>query len=128
MATILEMKVDVSHRESIKPSSPTPNNLQTFKLSLFDQLAPAIYTSIVLFYPIDGAVGFKDDHKHATALAERSQSLKKSLPKTLTHSYPLAGRIRRNLFVECNDEGAEFLEARINCSMLKILENPDVEC
>ncbi|KAF3440182.1 hypothetical protein FNV43_RR18461 [Rhamnella rubrinervis] len=115
------MKIEVFHRETIQPSSPTPHHLRSFKLCLMDQHAGVMYTSIVLFYPnsnVDGNVNLA---------AERSQLLKKTLSETLTHFYPLAGRIRSNLYVECNDEGAEFVEARINCSISKILENPDVE-
>lgn len=65
--------------------------------------------------------------KCSACLWNCSQHLNKCLSETLTHFYTLAGRVRNNLYVECNDEGAEFLEARINCSMSKVLENPDVE-
>lgn len=116
-----EMKIEVFHRETIKPSSPTPHHLRSFKLCLMDQHAGVMYISIVLFYPNIDADG------NVNIAAERSQLLKKTLPETLAHFYPLAGRIRNNLYVECNDEGAEFVEARINCSISKILENPDVE-
>ncbi|KAJ9709685.1 hypothetical protein PVL29_001255 [Vitis rotundifolia] len=46
--------------ESIKPSSPTPDHLKSFKLSLPDQLAPPTYNSLsetlILFYPLGGTI------------------------------------------------------------------------
>lgn len=56
---------------------------------------------------------------------ERCEHLTESLAKTLTHLYPLAGRIKGNAAVECNDDGTEFVKARVNCSLSEILENPD---
>lgn len=122
MATVFseEVKVEVFQRETIKPSSPTPHHLQTLELSILDKCAPAVHMSTVLFYAIDQNV-------HDAERYSSSQHLKRSLSQTLTHFYPLAGRVRNNLYIECNDEGAEFFEARINCSMSKVLDNPDVE-
>lgn len=120
------MKVEVFKRQTIKPSSPTPHHLRFFKLCFMDQHAAAMYSSKVLFYP-NITDGFTDHDANSIAAAERSQLLKRTLSETLTYFYPLAGRIRGNLYVECNDEGAEFLETRVNCSMSRILENPDSE-
>ncbi|KAF3440191.1 hypothetical protein FNV43_RR18472 [Rhamnella rubrinervis] len=95
------MKIEVFHRETIQPSSPTPHHLRSFKLCLMDQHAGVMYTSIVLFYPnsnVDGNVNLAAERKN------QKQSLR---------------RMQR--------QGAEFVEARINCSISKILENPDVE-
>lgn len=110
MAKVL--KVEIIQKQIIKPSSPTPPELKSLKLSLLDQFTPITYTPIILFYP---------------ASAERSQKLKSSLSETLTLWYPLAGRLKDNSFIECEDQGAEYLEARIKCSLSEILNKPDVE-
>ncbi|KAJ9176245.1 hypothetical protein P3X46_011580 [Hevea brasiliensis] len=108
----MAMKVEIIHKETIKPSSPTPPDLKTVKLSLLDQFTPVSYIPLILFYP---------------ACAERSQMLKTSLSETLTLWYPLAGRLKDNAYVECEDQGAEYLEARINCPLSEFLNKPDVE-
>lgn len=58
---------------------------------------------------------------------ERIDLLKKSLSQTLTLFYPLAGRLKENLFIECNDEGVDFVEARVNCPLLDILRRPEAD-
>ncbi|KAF2286550.1 hypothetical protein GH714_017625 [Hevea brasiliensis] len=108
----MAMKVEIIHKETIKPSSPTPPDLKTLKLSLLDQFTPATYTPIILFYP---------------AGAERSQNLKTSLSETLTLWYPLAGRLKDNAYIKCEDQGAKYVEARIKCPLSDILNKPDVE-
>ncbi|KAI8017421.1 Stemmadenine O-acetyltransferase [Camellia lanceoleosa] len=59
--------------------------------------------------------GFEDDSR-ATNL-KRSNQLKKSLADVLTKFYPLAGRVKENLYIECNDEGVLYLEAQFNCQL-----------
>ncbi|KAJ4710092.1 Vinorine synthase-like [Melia azedarach] len=39
--------------------------------------------------------------------------------------YPLAGIIKDQTTIECNDGGAEYVEARVNCRLSDILEQPD---
>ncbi|KAJ0094106.1 hypothetical protein Patl1_16845 [Pistacia atlantica] len=114
------MKVDIVAKEIIKPSSPTPDNLRSFKLSLFDQLAPAVYGPMIFFYP-NGAT------THHASIAEQSHHLKKSLADTLTRFFPLAGRIKDNFTIDCNDNGVGCVEARVNCLLSEILEHPDLE-
>ncbi|XWS64838.1 hypothetical protein CRYUN_Cryun05aG0038700 [Craigia yunnanensis] len=111
------MEVQIMRRETIKPSSPTPDHLRTYKLCLFDQLASPIYFSVTLFYSArDGNPGMISDH------------LKKSLSKTLTYFYPIAGRIKDDhLSIDCNDDGATFIEAQVACGMSFVLEDPEVE-
>ncbi|BFG16211.1 hypothetical protein CerSpe_024850 [Prunus speciosa] len=36
------MEIGIIARENIKPSSPTPAHLKTFKLSLLDQMVPPL--------------------------------------------------------------------------------------
>lgn len=79
----MDMKVQIISKEAIKPSTSTPPHLKTYKLSLFDQLAPPVYIPIILFY---SAAGENSSRK--------SVHLKNSLSKTLTKFYPFAGRVK----------------------------------
>jgi hypothetical protein len=45
----------------------------------------------------------------------------------LTHFYPFAGRLKDNSSIECDDHGAEYIEARIHCILSDILKKPDTE-
>ncbi|KAI3698992.1 hypothetical protein L2E82_42954 [Cichorium intybus] len=86
-------------RETIRPSSPTPPHLKTFNLSLLDQFAPDMHTPMVFFYR---------NYKNGD-----TNILKQSLSKCLTQYYPFAGRLPTPpaLYINCNDEGVDFLEA-----------------
>ncbi|CAL9016673.1 unnamed protein product [Prunus brigantina] len=119
MAT--EIKVEIIQRQTVKPSSPTPHHLRNYKLSTLDQIAPQTYIPILLFYP--NAADATSNNVMATN--ERCQHLMQSLAKTLTHFYPSAGRIKGDAMIECNDDGAEFVEARVKCSLSEIFEHPD---
>ncbi|MCL7042081.1 hypothetical protein MKW94_011731 [Papaver nudicaule] len=100
------MEVEIISNESIKPSSPTEDHLKTFKLSCLDRYRPSEYIPLILFYTPDPTY---------TNFDSISDRLKKSLSETLTRFYPIAGRIRdNNTWVECNDEGVEYIETRIN--------------
>ncbi|GMI91392.1 hypothetical protein like AT3G26040 [Hibiscus trionum] len=112
----MKMDVEIISTQLIKPSSPTPQHLKIFKLSLLDQLIPAPYAPIILFYPTD----------HDEIVPNRVELLKKSLPDTLTRFYPLAGRIKDDLSIVCSDEGAYFVEARVNCRLDEFLQQPDL--
>ncbi|XP_071718376.1 acyltransferase Pun1-like [Rutidosis leptorrhynchoides] len=98
-------------QEIIKPSSPTPSHLHTYNLSSVDQLAAKVYMPIVLFYP-------NNDNCTLTS-QEKVRVLKESLSQTLTRYYPLAGRISSPIspYVDCNDEGVVFIEARVNTNL-----------
>ncbi|XWS64839.1 hypothetical protein CRYUN_Cryun05aG0038800 [Craigia yunnanensis] len=111
------MEVQIISRETIKPSLPTPDHLRTYKLCLFDQLAPPFYIPIFLFYSaIDGNPGMNPDH------------LKESLSKALTHFYPFAGRVKDDhLTIDCNDNGVTFIEAQVASGMSFVLEEPEIE-
>lgn len=118
----MEFRVETFHTEAIKPSSPTPFNLKTFKLSLLDQITPPAYIPLIFWYTGNTAA----DHNHFREAEERSRLLKKSLSETLTWFYPFAGRISHCL-VDCNDEGVDYIEARVNCRLHDILEPPKGE-
>nr|GMC75366.1 vinorine synthase-like [Ipomoea batatas] len=112
------MKVEVVSKEMVRPSSPTPESLKTYKLSFMDQLAFNVRIPFVLFYDSSG-----DDHTNNTI-----DELKKSLSKTLSLMYPLAGRAKEDrLTVECNDEGVEFIVADVAENMCCLLDNPEME-
>ncbi|CAL2253349.1 unnamed protein product [Prunus armeniaca] len=118
----LEIKVEVSREETIRPSSPTPHHLRSSNLSVFDQLTPQVYVPLLLFYPSNNS-----DHHSSASAAERSKLLKRSLSETLSHFYPFAGTIQSNDVSICwNDHEATFVEARVNYPMSKILEKPDL--
>ncbi|KAJ6747629.1 ACETYL-COA-BENZYLALCOHOL ACETYLTRANSFERASE-LIKE [Salix koriyanagi] len=109
------MKVQILSRKLIAPSSPNPPNLQNLKISCFDQLAPPTYVPRIFYYPVSG-------EDHGGNNADRSKKVEKSLAETLTLFYPLGGRyIEENLSIECNDEGAEYLEAQVSDSLSQLL-------
>ncbi|KAG7012194.1 BAHD acyltransferase [Cucurbita argyrosperma subsp. argyrosperma] len=109
------MELQILSKQIIKPSSPTPPELRRFNLSLLDQLATAGYVPLILFFA---------NHGGAPPFEERSRRLKKSLAETLTRFYPLAGRARENSYIECNDDGAEYVEARANSVLADFLKEP----
>ncbi|KAI3946326.1 hypothetical protein MKW98_010450 [Papaver atlanticum] len=104
------MKVEIVSKEIIKPSSPIPHHLRNFKLSLLDQLLPPLYVPIVIFYSND------DDHPFSShgSQCTKSDILKKSLSETLTKFYPIAGRIKDNILVDCTNEGVDYIETKVN--------------
>lgn len=100
--------------ETVKPSSPTPDHFRRYHLSFLDQISPPIFVPLIFFYE-------KPD-KDKDAI---SNHLKKSLSDTLTRFYPLAGRIKENLFIDCNDGGIPYVQAKVNCELSKIMEKPN---
>ncbi|GFP85226.1 pelargonidin 3-o-(6-caffeoylglucoside) 5-o-(6-o-malonylglucoside) 4'''-malonyltransferase [Phtheirospermum japonicum] len=92
------MKVNIISRKLIKPCTPTPQNLTKYQISLTDELGPQVNMNVILFY--------QPNPKPVT------NHLEESLAKILPQFYPLAGRyIMKDRLVDCNDEGAEFVEA-----------------
>ncbi|KAK9937560.1 hypothetical protein M0R45_014339 [Rubus argutus] len=119
-----EFKVEVIHKEIIAPSTPTPHQLKSVSLSVFDQIVPEVYVPLLLFYP-NHTVHEVDIDPHSL-VAEKSSLLKASLSETLSHFYPFAGKFQYNDSICCDDHGAAFIEARVNCPISKILEKPDL--
>ncbi|CAI9281156.1 unnamed protein product [Lactuca saligna] len=103
-------------KDIIKPSSPTPSHLKTFNLSIIDQAMVNTFIPFVTFYPNTGLHPSSHD---------KTLTLKKSLSETLTKYYPFAGRHAKvaPTFVDCNDHGAEFLEASIDSTLSDFLKN-----
>ncbi|KAK3414563.1 hypothetical protein EUGRSUZ_H00427 [Eucalyptus grandis] len=117
----MEMRVEVTSRETMKPSSPTPHGLKTFNLCLLDQMTRMYYASVVFFYPSDPTrdLPVKIDHISCT--------LKKSLAEALTRFYPLSGRLsKNNLYIDCNDAGVLYVEARVDCSLSEFAKKPEI--
>ncbi|XP_031111821.1 stemmadenine O-acetyltransferase-like [Ipomoea triloba] len=111
----MALKVEVYQKEKVRPCSPTPQSLRNYKLSLLDILISIFYTPIVFFY--DSRAGGHD-----------YDELKDSLMKTLSVWYPLAGRIKDGTTIECNDEGADFVRAKVtNCDLGEFLRHPKLE-
>ncbi|KAH7570429.1 hypothetical protein ACOSP7_018561 [Xanthoceras sorbifolium] len=106
-------------KETIKPSSPTPDHLRNYPLSFLDQISPPVYSPLVLFYPTQNNL-----QKIIIDNVEIASQLKRSLSEVLTRFYPLAGRIKDNTSIDCDDQGMPFMEATINCSLSDVIRNP----
>lgn len=113
----MALSVEITCREMIKPSTLTPSHLRSHKLSFIDQFAPPIYIPLIFFYQSD-----QIDRLNATEL------LKNSLSDTLVRYYPLAGRIKPNQgSIDCNDEGVEYLEAKVSNQMSEVIDYPNLD-
>ncbi|MED6144434.1 hypothetical protein PIB30_015647 [Stylosanthes scabra] len=110
------MEIKITSKESIKPSLATPEEHRKHKLSLFDVSQLNTYFPLILFY-----------HKGSSNILTQ---LKKSLSEALTIFYPLAGRksIDDPFSINCNDEGAIFIESKVvNITMEEFLNPPKLE-
>ncbi|XP_019171406.1 PREDICTED: vinorine synthase-like isoform X2 [Ipomoea nil] len=113
----MALKVEVYQKEKVRPSSPTPQTLRYYKLSLLDVLAGPFYGPHVFFYP-SGAGPRRHDY----------DELKESLSEALSILYPLAGRLKDGSIIECNDEGADFVRANVtNYDLGEFLRHPKLE-
>ncbi|XP_060167905.1 acetyl-CoA-benzylalcohol acetyltransferase-like [Lycium barbarum] len=117
-----KLEIQIQTRKMMKPSTPTPNHLQSLSLSFFDQGAPRIYVPILFHY-------LPSSEWNNEGITERCDKLQKSLAETLTNFYPLAGRFREDEFsIHCNDEGVEYVESKINTDLTEFLrEGPKIE-
>ena len=108
------LQVEIIKREIIRPFSPTPPHLKTYKLSLLDQFQVADYGHIFLIYTKNDLITSE----------QQSQRLKASLSKTLALFYPAAGQLDDNATIECSDEGAQFIEALSDGLLSALLSQP----
>ena len=106
----MEVKLEETGREVIKPSSPAPHD--RLQLSVLDLTCPAIYVATTFLY--------KSTARESPEIISRR--LKISLSETLSHFYPLAGR-QDGLSICCNDEGVIFTEARTDLLLSDFLRN-----
>jgi shikimate O-hydroxycinnamoyltransferase len=97
----MKVNVEVISTDTIKPSSSTPDHLLRHTLSFIDQITPSIFMPLVLFYHRDARANITTE--------ERQDWIKKSLSEALTRFYPLAGRVKDNFHVDCNDEGVHYV-------------------
>ncbi|XP_028754300.1 vinorine synthase-like [Neltuma alba] len=119
-----KIKAEIISRRCIKPTSPTPSHLKSFKLSLLDQLSPNIYGNITFFFPYHAGAGTVD-RPLLSDFSTKSQLLQISLSQMLTRFYPLAGRLRDPATVDCNDDGMFYIEAQATTHLSHFLSNPD---
>ncbi|KAL8108300.1 acyltransferase-like [Apium graveolens] len=104
---------------NIKTDSPTPLNLKHYKLPSHDRMNPDLYMPLVLFYSNPQLPD------HTTSIANL---LRNSLSKTLSKYYPFAGRLGSSgSYVECNDQGINFIEVQIACNLSEIMEKAPVK-
>lgn len=111
--------MEVISKETIKPSSPTPPHLRIYALNFIDHILAPSYVPLVFFYSTTSNQFLICD--------EISKLLKKSLSQLLSMYYPLAGRLRDQVSIDCNDEGVTFFVTHIKHNLSKILQNPKQE-
>ncbi|XP_038893435.1 stemmadenine O-acetyltransferase-like [Benincasa hispida] len=110
----MAVEIQIISKETIKPSSPTPEHLRRYSLAFLDQVTVDVYNPMVYFYTAGSATP-----------AEIANHLKKSLSDVLTHYYPLAGRVNYDeFFIDCNDDGIPFIETRVNCRLSDVMNTP----
>ncbi|KAH6819441.1 hypothetical protein C2S51_003044 [Perilla frutescens var. frutescens] len=114
-----EMKIEILSKELIKPSSPTPTQLRDFKLSFIDERIPPFYGPLILYYTFNEQQNIKQP--------EMVGLLKSSLSDALVQFYPFAGRMKGQIFVDCNDNGILYVEAQGHGRILDIIKSPDSE-
>ncbi|KAL8155409.1 limonoid 7-O-acetyltransferse-like [Apium graveolens] len=102
-----KMVVEIVSEENIVPSSPTPDHLRVFKLSFLDQIQAKIYVPLLLFFHNN------QTSNQSSVIFDRSKLLKQTLSQTLTQFYPLAGKVRDDFQIDCNDEGVHYVETRV---------------
>ncbi|KAJ4715324.1 vinorine synthase-like [Melia azedarach] len=121
------MDLEIISREYIKPSSPTPPNLRTHKLCIFDQFSDHVYASEVQYYSLNQDINLSNSTDIDRIVSERLHLLKQSLSETITHHfYPLAGKLRDDYTIDCNDEGVYFVEARTKSTLNEFLSQPNL--
>uniref|UniRef100_A0A7N0UFG2 Uncharacterized protein n=1 Tax=Kalanchoe fedtschenkoi TaxID=63787 RepID=A0A7N0UFG2_KALFE len=109
------MEVQIVTEAWVRPSTPTPPHLQTFSISLIDQLVPNSQHVPAVFY-------YDHDEARHPSVAQKLQLLKTSLSEILPRFYPLAGRIKTDLVIDCTDEGVRYREARVNRDLKQFMD------
>ncbi|PWA37448.1 transferase, Chloramphenicol acetyltransferase-like domain protein [Artemisia annua] len=78
-----------------------------------------VYTPLIFFFPNTNKASVKE------VITKRSKHLKETLSQILTQFYPLTGEIKDNSYIDCNDKGAYFVEARVNQTLEDFIRHPD---
>lgn len=114
--TKMATTIKIIAKDIIRPSSPTPPNLRHHKLSFLDRQQYPIHIPLVLFF------GQNSSSQNSDRFPICHQ-LKRSLSDALTKFYPLAGKTDDgDLFVDCNDSGALFVEAQVQARLSQAIE------
>ncbi|KAI3413091.1 uncharacterized protein J3R85_016528 [Psidium guajava] len=109
------MKVELQSKKLVKPSDPTPHHCRKLGLSFIDDLLFSKYVGVVFYYRA------RESTREIDSL-QRLRRLEESLSETLVLFYPLAGRyVEDGLFIDCNDEGVEFVQAKVDGTMDQLL-------
>ncbi|CAI0394147.1 unnamed protein product [Linum tenue] len=118
------VKVEIISKQYIKPSSPTPPEKSSLKISVMDELNYVMSTPLVLFYPA-ADIGPEDDV--VSYLSGKSRLLKAALADTLTLYYPYAGVLTAaGTSIDCNDAGIEYVEAAVDGTLSDaVFRRPD---
>ncbi|KAH6779008.1 hypothetical protein C2S52_010245 [Perilla frutescens var. hirtella] len=113
--TLANMKVHKINTKLIKPHTPTPENLKKYNISFLDQFMEGMKLGVVLFYE--------------SKPENQNQQLEESLAKILVQFYPLAGRyMKKDHLVDCNDEGAEFVEAEaLDIELMDLVTKTEID-
>lgn len=111
------MKIEIVCKEAIRPSIPTPSHLRDFKLSFIDERIPTVYSPLIVYY-------YKNENMKQHEMVGR---LKSSLSDALVEFYPLAGRMKGQIFVDCNDAGISYVEAQAHAILSDIIKSPKSE-
>lgn len=74
---------------------------------------------LVYFYANNNSI--ENNHE---MIMKRRQILKQSLSDVLTRFYPFAGKVNGARFIDCNDEGVYYVEARANHSITSFINQP----
>ena len=120
------MEMEFISRETIKPSAPTPPHLTIYPLSLLDNAVPPNSVPLLYSYPNETTEEHDTDDATTQVCDQTSKIslLKKSLSQVLSIYYPLAGRFKDQLSIDCNDQGVSLLVTRIRSKLSEILHKP----
>ncbi|KAI6677847.1 hypothetical protein NL676_038643 [Syzygium grande] len=115
------MKVEVQWKKLVKPSVPTLNDQQKWKLTSMDELQMPNYVGVIFYY--------RDNAENpGVDISQRLHQMEESLSKTLTLFYP--GRYVEDdgCFIDCNDLGVEFVHAKVDGQIDQLLHgDPDMD-
>ncbi|CAH2055203.1 unnamed protein product [Thlaspi arvense] len=113
-ATSLSFKVHRRQPKLVTPAKPTPRELKPLS-DIDDQEGLRFQIPVIFFY-----------RPNLTSNLDPVQVIRRALSEALVYYYPLAGRLRelsnRKLAVDCNGEGALFIEADADVAFAELEE------
>ncbi|XP_047951851.1 stemmadenine O-acetyltransferase-like [Salvia hispanica] len=114
--------VQVISKEVMKPTPQYP--FKNLRLSYIDRSLPSMYIPLIFFYNADESTGLNTSNH-----IQISQILKNSLLATLPSFYPLAGKLKHNTSVDCNNAsaGSEFVQAKVHAQLKTALQGSTVK-